>query len=86
MSIVVQLNRPLSAANVKVKPVDGTLRQTSSYVPVTLKNITNIGKLNNLEDLQDVSIVNKINNSTVVFNSETNKYEIKLLDIDGGIF
>jgi hypothetical protein len=82
MSIVV---KPISAT-VKVKPVDGALRQTSSYVPVTLKNITNIGELKNLEDLEDVTVVNKINNSTLVFNSETNKYEIKLLDIDGGIF
>lgn len=40
-----------------------------------------------LVDLTDVSIVDQSNYSTVVFNSTTNKYEIKTLPIiNGGKF
>lgn len=43
--------------------------------------------LNRLDRLDDViEPTNATNNATLVYNSQTDKYEVKLLDLDGGSF
>lgn len=62
-----------------------------SLLPTDAVNITAGGfggvALNRLDRLDDVvESANAINNSTLVYNSQTDKYEVKLLDLDGGSF
>ena len=53
---------------------------------ITLPAISG-GAANRLDLLSDVmEPENATNNSTLVYNSQTDKYEVKLLDLDGGSF
>lgn len=60
--------------------------------PITLKNSIADGTVATIESIGDVDEVNVINGATLVYNSETDKYEIKLLSsdsisgLDGGTF
>lgn len=57
----------------------------SSATPITVKNQIQ-EQVKSIQDIGDVAEVNVITGSTLVFNAETNLYEIKMLDIDGGTF
>jgi hypothetical protein len=78
-----------SSVNIQVSNVSATLLNSS--VPVTLKNnpvlsTTGGSGVNSLEELVDVLIVDKSNNSSISYSANTNKYEIKQLNLDGGTF
>lgn len=65
-------------------------RVTQSSAGVTLKNQVN--EIRSIEDLGDVVETNVANGATLVYNSATDKYEIKPLTLadlgtlDGGLF
>jgi hypothetical protein len=67
-----------------VKVTDVGLVQTAD--PIVLKNISgaDANRLDNLDDV--VEGANPAEKSTLVYNPSTDKYEVKLLDIDGGTF
>ena len=74
--------------NVKVNSIGGTL---TPYAPITLKN--QAIEITSIENIPDVDEINVTDGATLIFNSTTNKYEIKPLnfsdlsgDIDGGSF
>lgn len=78
--------------NVKVSNLGGSL---SSPGPITLKN--QISEINSIEHISDVDEINVTNGATLIYNSTTDKYEIKLLEfsnivgennlqLDGGTF
>ncbi len=56
----------------------------STVAPLTLKN--QIQEIRSIEDIGDVDEINVATGSTLVYNSTTDKYEIKMLDLDGGTF
>lgn len=88
--------------NVKVNPnpetkivakVTNTNGVLSSSTPITVKNQFREYQINSIEDLPNVDEINVSTGSTLVFNANTNKYEVKPLDatniigiIDGGEF
>ncbi len=76
--------------NVKVNNLGGSL---SSPGPITLKN--QISEINSIEHIGDVDEINVTDGATLIYNSSTDKYEIKLLEfsniigennLDGGTF
>lgn len=74
---------------VKVKQIGGTI---TTSTPITLRNTG--ADYNSIDRLTDVDLVSRANNSTLIYNSITDKYEVKPLDsniititsIDGGSF
>lgn len=68
---------------VKIAPTGGL--QTNS--PIVLKN-TKTDASGRLDKLTDViaDTANTVAGSTLVYDPATDKYEVKLLDIDGGSF
>lgn len=74
--------------HVSVSNTSSTLLNSS--VPVTLKNNPVLsldgGGANTLEELNDVAVVQKLNGSTLSYSESSNKYEIKIINLDGGIF
>jgi hypothetical protein len=62
----------------------------SSAAPITLKN--QIQEIRSIEDIADVAEVDVSDGATLVYNSETDKYEVRQLQIedlgaiDGGSF
>lgn len=76
-----------SAASIVVRTApDGGLQQTSSGV--TLKNIVATDTSRRLDTLVDVvpDSGNTAAGSTLVYDPTTDKYVVKLLDLDGGSF
>jgi hypothetical protein len=74
--------------NVKVNNIGGTLTSSS---PITLKN--QVVEITSIENIADVDEINVTDGATLIYNSSTDKYEIKPLnfndlsgDIDGGTF
>ena len=74
--------------SVKVNNFGGTLTSSS---PITLKN--QIVEISSIENIADVDEINVTDGATLIYNSSTDKYEIKPLnfsdlsgDIDGGLF
>jgi len=64
-----------------------------STIPVTLKNSQALSGPNRLDRLLDVDATGEIENATLVYNADTDKYVVKKLDfanvtgsLDGGIF
>lgn len=61
----------------------------SSKTPVTLQN-TPTGelaeKINRLDSLVDVNALGEENNATLVYESSSDTYVVKQLDLDGGTF
>lgn len=64
-----------------------------SSTPITLKN--QVTEINSIEDIADVAEVDVTSGSTLVYNANTDKYEVKKLDVgsiagtidlDGGEF
>lgn len=88
--------------NVKINPnpetkivakVSTNNGQLSTVNPLTIKNQLREYQINSIEDLPDVDEVNVESGSTIVYNANTSKYEVKPLDItnvtgiiDGGEF
>lgn len=87
--------------NVKVNPNPETkiiakVSTSGGYLSpkaLTVKNQLREYQINSLEDLPNVDEINVTSGSTLVFNANTNKYEVKPLDIsnitgvlDGGEF
>jgi len=73
---------------VKVNNIGGTL---TPFAPITLKN--QMVEITSIENIPDVDEVNVTTGATLIYNSATDKYEIKPLsfndlsgDIDGGLF
>ena len=64
----------------------GTLQQSNS--PVTLKTAAVGSGVSRLDELLDVNpdTVSTAAGSTLVYDPVTDKYTVKLLDIDGGTF
>ena len=62
----------------------------STAKPVTLKN--QINEIRSIEDFGDVDEINVVSGATLIYNSETDKYEVRPLIIedlgglDGGTF
>lgn len=62
----------------------------SSAAPITLKN--QVQEIRSIEDIADVAEVDVTDGATLVYNSETDKYEVRQLQIedlgaiDGGSF
>jgi hypothetical protein len=69
--------------NVKVSPSANYL-QTGA--PVALRNIAADKDVVDIADIGNVTVVNKTDGAGLQYNSVTNKYEIRLMDIDGGSF
>lgn len=77
--------------NVKIQNSGGILQSTT---PITLKN--QVTEIRSIEDLGDVAEVNVSSGSTLVYNAENDKYEVKqlkmtdvnidILNLDGGVF
>lgn len=74
--------------NVKVNNLGGTLTTSS---PITLKN--QVVEINSIQDIADVDEIDVVDGATLIYNSVTDKYEIKLLNadnlqlnLDGGSF
>lgn len=79
-----------STQKVTVTNTGGTIQ---SSTPVTLKN--QINEIHSIQDIQDVSSLDVATGSTLVYNSQTDKYEIRKLqladfgdsiNLDGGSF
>jgi hypothetical protein len=69
---------------VSVSQTDGRIQTTA---PLSLRNVVrDQAFLRRIEDIENVTAVNKIDGATLVYNSENQKYEIKLADLDGGFF
>lgn len=69
---------------VKVKVRDAGLIPTAS--PITLKNVVN-ASVNRFDELNDVTEgANPSNGFVPQYNSSSDKYEVRRLDIDGGSF
>ena len=63
----------------------------SSAGPITLKN--QIQEIRSIENITDVIVVDSTNGSTLIYNSQNDKYEVRQLqvadlnlDLDGGSF
>ena len=83
----INANTVSSSATIVVKPAaDGGLQQTSGGV--TLKNIIGTEASRRLDNLIDVvpDDGNTEAGSTLVYDPVTDKYIVKLLDLDGGSF
>ena len=79
------------ALNAKITKITGVQAKVtnnagvlSAVAPLTLKN--QIQEIRSIEDIGDVDDINVATGSTLVYNSTTDKYEIKMLDLDGGTF
>lgn len=84
---VVVGNQPRRNVNVEAS---GALSPAST--PVTLKNAAigltggTVGAITRLDGLEDVVESAPANNATLVYDSATDKYFVKQLDLDGGLF
>jgi hypothetical protein len=86
---------PLNAKITKINNVQAKVINNagvlSTVAPLTLKN--QVQEIRSIEDISDVDEIDVITGSTLVYNSNTDKYEIKLLSLenvagalDGGTF
>jgi len=72
----VAINRT-SSQNLKITKSPSGVIQSST--PITLKN--QISEISSIEDIRDVTTVDVVDGSTLVYNSENDKYEVKKLEI-----
>jgi hypothetical protein len=73
--------------------MNATAGIVDSNIPVTLKQTQTLVGPNRLDRLLDVDATGEIENATLVYNADTDKYVVKKLDfanvtgsLDGGIF
>ena len=57
-----------------------------SKTPITLKTTTSLGSITRLDSLLDVDAAGEANNATLVYQSNTDTYVVKQIDLDGGTF
>lgn len=79
MAINAVLNRP--TRTIRVKVTDTGFTEPNTNPPVTLEN-ANV----RFDQMADVVETGATDNAVPVYNSQTDKYEVKQLDLDGGTF
>lgn len=86
MTITASLKRRSPTVGVRVSNT-GVIQTTT---PVTIQTSTSV---NRLDTLQDVNASNEVNGATLIYNSNTDTYEVRKLttnditvDLDGGTF
>lgn len=76
----------MSLNNVKVK-INQTNGHLQTSAPLSLRNAARDSSvLREVEGIQNIQIVQKVDGSSLQFNSETQNYEVKLMSLDGGSF
>ena len=91
MTFNVKINpNPETKITAKMSTSPGFLQPSA---PLTIKNQRREYQINSIQDLPDVDEVDVESGATIVYNADTNKYEVKPLDIsdvtgiiDGGEF
>ena len=81
----------MAGASRLVATITNNNGRLSSAGPITLKN--QIQEIRSIENITDVSVVDAANGSTLIYNSQNDKYEVRQLqvgdlnlDLDGGTF
>jgi hypothetical protein len=81
----------MAGASRLVATITNNNGRLSSTGPITLKN--QIQEIRSIENITDVSVVDATNGSTLIYNSQNDKYEVRQLsladlavDLDGGSF
>ena len=80
----------MAGASRLVATITNNNGRLSSAGPITLKN--QIQEIRSIENITDVSVVDVTNGSTLIYNSQNDKYEVRQLQlgdlgaIDGGSF
>jgi hypothetical protein len=80
----------MTAFNVKFAPGGSIQRVFAKFTPdvtnvITLKNNSAAGRLDQLLDVTP-DTANTVAGSTLVYDPTTDKYVVKMLDLDGGVF
>jgi hypothetical protein len=84
------LNAKLSQVTSFVAKVEKSNDRLSTNTPITIKN--QVQEIRSIEDIADVAEIDVSDGATLVYNSETDKYEVRQLQIedlgaiDGGSF
>jgi hypothetical protein len=88
MSLTVTLqNKPNSNWNIEVNNQSGSLVPATGYP--TAPNYTTVGVSQSIAGLQDVNLTSipPVNGSTLVYNSQSGKYDVTVIpSLDGGSF
>lgn len=79
MAINAVLNRPTQT--IKVKVTDTGFTNLDNNPPITLEN-SDV----RFDQMADVIETGATDNAVPVYNSETDKYEVKQIELDGGSF
>ena len=81
----------MAGASRLVATITNNNGRLSSAGPITLKN--QIQEIRSIENITDVSVIDVTNGSTLIYNSQNDKYEVRQLqvgdlnlDLDGGSF
>ena len=81
----------MAGASRLVATITNNNGRLSSTGPITLKN--QIQEIRSIENITDVIVVDSANGSTLIYNSQNDKYEVRQLqvgdlnlDLDGGTF
>lgn len=81
----------MAGASRLVATITNNNGRLSSTGPITLKN--QIQEIRSIENITDVIVVDSANGSTLIYNSQNDKYEVRQLqvgdlnlDLDGGSF
>ena len=81
----------MAGASRLVATITNNNGRLSSAGPITLKN--QIQEIRSIENITDVIVVDSANGSTLIYNSQNDKYEVRQLqvgdlnlDLDGGSF
>jgi len=83
MTFNVRINpNPETRIIAKVASTQGAMNPQT----LTIKNQLREYQINSIQDLPDVAETDVSDGSTLVFNSNTNLYEVKQIDLDGGEF
>lgn len=75
--------------NITTNAISGIITTNN---PVTLKNIPTLQAISNavasttIDTLLDVDLTQRVDGSTLVYNANTNTYDVEPLTIDGGTF
>lgn len=92
VNVVVSRKRTINVS------ANGTGGVIDTSVPVTIKTTPTIysgngNGIDTVDELKDVNLAARSNGSTLIYNANTNKYDVKILDfteidgnLDGGTF
>lgn len=80
----VSVGRPTNYT-VSVNNIGGTL---TTQKPISLRNVVREGSttINNIEAINNVEVVDRVDGAILQYDSVTNKYEVRLAELDGGTF